>query len=67
MNHRIFHVPDVSCSHCVAAIEGEVGDVAGVAQVTVDLGRKTVAVDGEFEEADVVAAIADAGYEVAPQ
>jgi copper chaperone len=64
MERRTFRVPDVSCSHCVSAIEGTVGEVAGVTRVAVDLDRKTVEVDGDFAENDVVAAIVDAGYGV---
>ena len=59
-----YSVPGVSCSHCEQAISAEVGKVAGVTDVQVDLEGKTVAVRGEqVADASVRAAIAEAGYE----
>ena len=61
-----YSVPGVSCSHCREAIEGEVLRVPGVDSVAVDLDAKTVTVSGEpLDQAAVVAAIDEAGYEVA--
>jgi len=60
----VFDVPDISCDHCKAAIETSVGDVDGVSAVAVDVGAKTVAVIGG-ERSDIVAAIDDAGYDIA--
>jgi copper chaperone len=34
--------PDISCQHCQHAIEGAVGKMAGVKNVTVDIPAKTV-------------------------
>ena len=59
-----YTVPGVSCSHCERAIAAEVGTVAGVEAVDVDLGAKTVVVRGPgLDDASVRAAIAVAGYE----
>jgi copper chaperone len=61
-----YAVPGVSCEHCRAAIEAEVVKVAGVAEVVVDLDAKRVVVRGErVDDADVRAAIDEAGYDVA--
>jgi copper chaperone len=60
-------VPGMSCEHCQRAIEGEVGAVAGVTGVEVDLAGQTVTVAGVAGEADVRAAIGRAGYETAPK
>ena len=57
-------VPDISCDHCKAAIEGEVSQVRGVDRVTVDVAARTVTVDGEADPAAVTAAIESAGYDV---
>ena len=62
---QTFNVPDISCEHCVTAISAEVGQVAGVDQVVVDIDTKTVTVDGGDQGA-IVAAIDEAGYDVAP-
>jgi copper ion binding protein len=62
----LFNVPGMSCGHCEAAIKREVGSVAGVASVDVDLDSKFVTVRGETLDRDaIVAAIDDAGYDVA--
>jgi copper chaperone len=57
-------VPDMSCDHCTVAVTGEVTKVGGVAAVDVDLESKLVRVHGSgVDEAAVVAAIDDAGYD----
>lgn len=65
MCRYVFEVPGISCSHCKTAIETEVADVSGVERVVVDVERKLVEIEGLASESDVVAAINDAGYEVA--
>jgi copper chaperone CopZ len=61
-----FTVPGMTCGHCEAAVKGEVGKVAGVAGVAVDLGTKLVTVTGDALDSDaIVAAIDEAGFEVA--
>ncbi len=61
---RVYSVPAISCGHCKEAIESSVGAVDGVAAVTVDIDAKTVTVVGGVDP-DIVAAIDDAGYDVA--
>jgi copper chaperone CopZ len=54
----------MSCGHCRAAITAEVSAVPGVEAVEVDLDTKLVAVRGEdLDDATLVAAIDEAGYE----
>ena len=66
MNELTFNVPGMSCGHCEAAVKGEVAKVAGVTDVAVDLGTKLVTVTGDqLDSAAIVAAIDEAGYEVA--
>jgi copper chaperone len=61
-----YSVPGVSCEHCRTAITGEVGGVAGVESVEVDLDGKIVTVRGEaLDDAALRAAIDEAGYDVA--
>jgi copper chaperone CopZ len=65
MNTLTYTVPGVSCAHCKSAITAEVSRVAGVETVDVDLDRKLVTVTGEpLDEAAIVAAIDEAGYDV---
>jgi copper chaperone len=60
-----YSVPGISCEHCRTAISNEVGAVAGVETVEVDLDRKLVAVLGHaLVDAQLRAAIDEAGYDV---
>ena len=66
MNELTLSVPGMTCGHCEAAVKGEVGKVAGVAAVAVDLDTKLVTVSGDELDRDaIVAAIDEAGFEVA--
>lgn len=65
MSTTTYAVPGISCGHCKTAIEGEVTKVAGVEVVEVDIDAKTVTVSGVADDADVRAAIDEAGYDVA--
>jgi copper chaperone CopZ len=59
-----YRVPAMHCAHCRTAIEVEVGAVAGVTGVDVDLETKIVNVHGrELDDAALRAAIDEAGYE----
>jgi copper chaperone len=62
---REYAVAGMTCEHCVLSVREEVGEVAGVAEVDVDLsaGRLLVVGAGFTDEA-VRAAVAEAGYEV---
>jgi copper chaperone len=62
---RTFEVPGITCDHCKQAIEGEVRQLAGIAEVVVDTDRKVVTVEGVAADEAIVAAINEAGYEVA--
>ncbi len=60
---RTYIVDGMTCDHCVAAVEGEVGAVPGVAAVSANFGSKRVVVTGDaIDDATVRAAIDEAGY-----
>ena len=60
-------VAGMSCEHCRAAVTDEVGKVAGVTAVDVDLDTKVVRIAGsDVDSAAVVAAIDEAGYDAVP-
>ena len=66
MNELVLSVPGMTCGHCEASVKGEVGKVAGVTGVAVDLATKLVTITGEaLDRAAVVAAVDEAGFEVA--
>ncbi|MGH2733635.1 MAG: copper ion binding protein [Actinomycetota bacterium] len=67
MKEEALFVPEVTCGHCVSAIEGGVWALAGVDEVRVDLEAKNVTVT--FDESkvsieDIVKAIEAEGYRV---
>ncbi len=61
-------VQGMTCGHCVAAVEQEVGRIPGVTGVEVDLATGAVAIASEapLDPAAVAAAVDEAGYEVVP-
>ncbi|TMR88273.1 heavy-metal-associated domain-containing protein [Nonomuraea basaltis] len=64
-----YTVKGMTCGHCVSSVKEEVGEVAGVTTVEVDLasGLLTVESDSPVDAAKIVAAVEEAGYEVAIQ
>ncbi|MDA7429147.1 heavy-metal-associated domain-containing protein [Primorskyibacter aestuariivivens] len=61
-----FHVPDMSCGHCTAAITKEIAGLDPAAQVSTDLDARTVEVTTSQTDGAVIQAIKSAGYEAAP-
>ena len=62
-----YRVDGMSCEHCRVAVTDEVGGVAGVSTVDVDLGTKLVRVSGPgIDDAAEVAAIDEARYYAVP-
>lgn len=60
-------VSGMSCGHCVKAVEGSVGELAGVSNVTVHLSEGTVDVEFNASEVSLDAikeTIDDQGYDV---
>ena len=68
MTEKTFKVPDMSCNHCKAAVEGELNKLPGVERAIADVEKGTVEVS--YDEAAVSTgklegAIEEAGYTVA--
>lgn len=61
-----FSIPDASCGHCKATIEGAVGRLKGVHMAELDLEAKHLSVehDDAVTSEMVAGAISDAGYTV---
>jgi copper chaperone len=64
---RAFLVTGMSCDHCAQAVRAEVGKLPGVTGVDVDVaaGKVQVTADPFPDDADLAAAIGEAGYAVA--
>ena len=62
-----YRVIGMTCEHCVAAVRAEVGSIAGVRRVDIDLAAGTVAIasDGPVPIGALAAAVDEAGYDLA--
>jgi copper chaperone len=61
-------VPDMSCGHCKAAVEGELNKLSGVESSLADVEKGTVEVtydESRVSNEQLVKAIEEAGYTVA--
>ncbi|WP_441249380.1 heavy-metal-associated domain-containing protein [Kitasatospora sp. McL0602] len=63
---EVFVVTGMTCGHCVGSVTAEVSKISGVTNVTVDLATGHVTVDSEqpLAQAEVAAAVDEAGYEL---
>lgn len=59
-----FQVSGMTCGHCVHAVTTEIGKLAGVETVSIDLptGLVSVTTQQPVDRADVAAAVDEAGY-----
>lgn len=66
MTSMTYQVQGMTCDHCVHAVSTEVGSIAGVTDVRVDLssGAVTVTSEAPVDDALVREAVEEAGYEV---
>ena len=67
MSTASYTVVGMTCGHCVNSVTEEVSAVPGVTAVDVDLasGGMTVTSESPVDESAVLAAVEEAGYEVA--
>lgn len=65
MNTIEYTVTGMTCGHCEAAVREEVTEVAGVTAAKVDreAGLLTISTDTAVDDAAVIAAVEEAGYE----
>jgi copper chaperone len=71
MNLQTIKVTGMTCHHCVMSVTEELGEIPGVTGVSVDLvpdGASTVTLtaDAPIDDEAISAAVAEAGYTVAP-
>lgn len=66
MTTTTYTVSGMTCGHCVNSVSSEVGKLAGVRDVKVDLATGAVTVESEqpLDDAAVAAAVDEAGYQV---
>lgn len=65
MSTSEYQVSGMSCGHCEVAVRGEVSQVPGVEniEVSAQTGRLLVATSSAVDDAAVLAAVDEAGYE----
>jgi copper chaperone CopZ len=61
----VFDVKGMTCDNCVQHLTKAVREVAGVRSVKVDLASNTADVEGDFDDAKIIKAIEEEGYEAA--
>ncbi|MEJ6550142.1 cation transporter [Corynebacterium sp. USCH3] len=60
-----YTVDGMTCGHCKASVEEEIGEIAGVTSVEAELATGRVTVTGDDVQDDAVAAaVTEAGYSV---
>ncbi len=66
MSSSTYAVAGMTCGHCVNAVSTEIAKLPGVTNVDVDLdsGAVTVTSEAPLDQADVVASVEEAGYEI---
>ncbi|MBZ4496498.1 MULTISPECIES: heavy-metal-associated domain-containing protein [unclassified Dermacoccus] len=59
-----YQVTGMTCGHCEASVREEVGEIAGVTaiEVSAQTGRLVITTSGEIDDAQVLAAVEEAGY-----
>ena len=68
MVEKTLNVPDMSCGHCKAAVEGELEALPGIEKANADVATGTVEVyydESKVGTEDLKSAIEKAGYAVA--
>ncbi|SHK36613.1 copper ion binding protein [Pseudonocardia thermophila] len=67
MPTTVYKVTGMTCEHCVRSVTEEIQEIDGVTAVQVDLstGGVTVTSERPLDEAQVRAAVEEAGYELA--
>jgi copper chaperone len=64
---RTYTVTGMTCGHCVASVQEEVAAIPGVEHAEAELASGRLVVTGAaVDDAAIRAAVAEAGYEVAP-
>jgi len=63
----VYHIPNITCNHCVHTIKTEVSELPGVAAVEGDAAAKrvTITFEAPADEAQIKALLAEINYPVA--
>jgi copper chaperone len=66
MSQNVIAVTGMTCSHCANAVSSEIGKIAGVSAVQVDVGagKVTITADPQPDQNSLRDAVEAAGYEL---
>jgi len=67
MENLLLNVPGISCGHCEMSIKKALGELKGISNVIVDIGKKTVSIAYEKDQVSyekIKNAIEDQGYDI---
>ena len=64
MTANEYQVTGMTCGHCEMSVREEVGEIPGVTdiEVSAQTGKLVVSGSGEIDDAQVLAAVQEAGY-----
>ncbi|WP_055085623.1 heavy-metal-associated domain-containing protein [Kocuria salsicia] len=64
MSANGYQVTGMTCGHCEMSVREEVGEIPGVTdiEVSAQTGKLVVSGSGEIDDAQVLAAVQEAGY-----
>lgn len=64
MESNEYKVTGMTCGHCEMSIREEISEIAGVQdiQVSAQTGKLNVTMEGEVDDAKILAAVTEAGY-----
>ncbi|MEU5468686.1 MULTISPECIES: heavy-metal-associated domain-containing protein [Kocuria] len=64
MSANEYQVTGMTCGHCEMSVREEVGEIPGVTdiEVSAQTGKLVVSGSGEIDDAQVLAAVQEAGY-----
>lgn len=57
-----FHIPDMSCNHCVKTLTNAIQQVDANAKVTIELAKYELIVTGANDPQQITQAIKEAGF-----
>ena len=63
---QTFNIPNMTCGHCKATVEGAILELDSGAKITIDLETQNVDVDTQTAAGVIIEALKTAGYEATP-
>jgi len=69
VSSKTINVDGMTCDHCVNAVTEEISKIPDVTEVNIDLhageiSQVTITAGSEISDADIVAAVEEAGYSI---